>query len=606
MLDVMPIPSDEMLERLFPTSDDITNSRLPKSESFDTSVEISSKLSPGDKIERAFSLLKGKMQQALDGGLDPAVYVMSADAGTGKSTAVQALLAEWKGKGFRGDGAIIFLNTLAEVDAYVMGAKLDRADYAVYTSDPVYARYGAGREAAGLVPVLLTTHSMARRRLAKHASFKDEECFHYNGQPRALRVWDEAFLPAEYSSFELNDLHMLPSALKGRPRHLVAMFEALEQSRATVAAGDLIPIPAEIRGAADTVLSSGGKVTEQAKRTLEALAKLAGSDAVINGSADEGWYCIGIGLPIPADIAPLFVLDASARLTKRHCNWPSYGMKVVALEPAVLDYGNLAIHWWDRGCGKTAMNKSDDRRTIMGAVADLINSKPTESFLLVMSKDFAKIGPDGRPTIPDDLSRSVTDAERVSVTTWGRHLSSNDHRDIENVVILGSYNYGGSAYEALALTAMGAITGNPSMGDDRRREEAAEFKHNVYQAVCRVRCRNRTGGDCEPANAYMIMTDSDRRRELVRAAFPNCSFKPWAPVLLKENKGDKVLSALLRLLDGRSFVTKKELAAACGSDDRSYLTKINNQVRFKEALRRNYISRTGSMYVRSIPIKLAS
>jgi hypothetical protein len=251
------------------------------------------------------------------------------------------------------------------------------------------------------------------------------------------------------------------------------------------------------------------------------------------------------------------------------------------------------------------MNKADDRRTIMGAVADLINSKPTEGFLLVMSKEFAVIGPEGSPTVPGDLSGAVTDVGRVSVTTWGRHLSSNDHRDLENVVILGSYNYGDSAYDALALAAKGAIIGTANVGD-RRREEAGEFKHNVYQAVCRVRCRNRIDGDCEPANVYLIMTDSDRRRELVRAAFPDCSIKTWAPVPIKEKKIDRVLSELLKLLEIKSIVTKHELTAACGSDDRSYLTKVNNQTRFKEALRRNSVSRTGSMYVRSMPIKLAS
>lgn len=605
MLDVIPRPSDEMLDRLFPTKDIIDDIKPVKPILVPASTPISLTLSPGDRIKQAFSLLKGKMQQALDGGLDPAVYVMSADAGTGKSTAVQALLAEWKGKGFRGDGTIIFLHTLAEVDAYVMGAKLDRADFAVYTSDPVYARHGAGKDAADEVPILFATHSMAYSRLPKTPSFESAECFYYKGKPRTLRVWDEAFLPAQHVSFDLNDLHMLPSALKGRSRNEVRLFEALQQNLSTVAAGDLIPIPAEIRGAADTVLSSGGKVTEQARRTLEALGKLAGADAQINGSADGGWYCIGIGLPIPADIAPLFVLDASARLTGRYGDWSAYGMRVVALEPATLRYENLAIHLWDRGCGKTAMHKANDRRTIMGAVANLVNSKPTEGFLLVMSKDFAKIGPDGRPTIPGDLSSVVRDAERVHVTTWGRHLSSNDHRDIPNVVLLGSYNYGDSAYDALALASTGAMNGVASV-EERRREEAAEFTNNVYQAVCRVRCRNRTEGDCKPASAYLIMGTSDRRRQILEKAFPGCSISSWEPTVSNPSKRDHVISVLLSLLSGKSMVSTAELIAACGSDDRSYLTKINNQARFKEALRRNFISRTGSMYVRSMPIKLTS
>lgn len=420
-----------------------------------------------------------------------------------------------------------------------------------------------------------------------------------------MRVWDEAYLPAEYASFDLNDLHMLPSALKGRSRDEIKLFEALQQSLATVTAGDLIPIPAEIRGATDIVLSSGKKVTEQAERTLDALAKLAGSNAQINGSAEGGWYCIGISPPIPADIAPLFVLDASARLTRRYDDWSAYGMKIVALEPAALHYGNLAVHWWDRGCGKTAMHKPDDQRTIMGAVADLINSKPTESFLLVMSKEFCSMNRDGGHAIPDDLSSAVTNAERVKVTTWGRHLSSNDYRDAANVVLFGSYNYGDGAYDALALAATGTMISVAKV-EDRRREEASEFKHNVYQAICRVRCRNRIDGGCESASAYLIMTDSDRRRELLREAFPGCSISSWEPTTGRSRTRDHVLSVLLELLSTKSMVSTADLIAACGSKNRSYLTKINKQEKFKEALRSNGILRTKSVYVSSKPVKLAS
>lgn len=604
MLDLVHTPSNDLIERLFPDivldidikPIEITNSPAP--------ISISPKLSPDDKIKRAFSLLKGKMEQALDGGLDPAIYVMSADAGTGKSTAVQTLLAEWKEKGFPGDGAIIFLNTLAEVDTYRVGAGLDNADYAVLSPDATYARYGAGREAAKEAPVLFVTHSMAYRRLPALPSFKNAEFLYYKGRPRALRVWDEACLPVQYASFDLNDLHMLPSALRGRPRHLVARFEELQQSLVTVSAGDLIPIPFDIRAIADGVLTKGRSVSEQARRTLEALSKLAGSNAQINGSAGGGWYCVGIGLPIPTDMAPLFVLDASARLTRRYGDWSAYGMKVEFLEPAPVHYGNLAVHWWDKGCGQTAMRNADSKLAIMTAVADLINSKPKESFLLVMGKEFCIIGPDGGPMVPGELS-SVTNAERIAVTTWGRHLSSNDHRDVANVVLFGSYNYGDGAYDALALAAVGLMNGLATV-TNRRKQEAAEFKNNVYQAVCRVRCRDITDGDCKAANAYLIMTDSDRRRELVVSAFPGCSIVSWAPTESKPKKADRVLSILLNLFQEKFFVTKDELTAACGSDDRSYLTKVNNNVRFKAALRANFISRTGSMYVRSNPIKIAS
>ena len=70
-------PTDEELERLFPS---------------DPIVSITSTLTPALKIERAFSVLKSKMELALDGRLEPAVYVMSADCGSGKGETVQFFL----------------------------------------------------------------------------------------------------------------------------------------------------------------------------------------------------------------------------------------------------------------------------------------------------------------------------------------------------------------------------------------------------------------------------------------------------------------------------------------------------------------------------------
>ncbi len=544
------------------------------------------------------------MEQALDGGLDPAIYVMSADAGTGKSTAVQSLLAEWKGKGFPGEGAIIFLNTLAEIDTYIAGAKLDKADYAVYSSNPAYAGYGAGRDAAGTVPVLFATHSMARRRLADFDTYAEADCFYYRGKLRALRVWDEAYLPVEYAAFDLNDLRMLPGALKGHSREAIRMLEALLPDRGKIAVGHVIPIPREARSLADTILKSKLKLSERVTQTVQAIGKLAGSSVQLNGSEEAGWTCIGIGKPIPTDIMPLFVLDASARLTGRYRDWSAYGMKVVALEPASIRYSDLTVHIWNHGCGQTAMRTPTSRQTIMRAVANLINAKPTEDFLLVMAKEFSSVGSNDRSSLPDDLAGLIGNTDRVRVITWGRHLGSNEHRNVANVVLFGSYSYIDSAYDALGLATIG--TTSVASVHARRRERDAEFKHNIYQAVCRIRCRNTIEGQCLSASVYLIMTDSDARRVNIQEAFPDCKIKVWSPVIGKLATWERVLQALLRLLDIRTIVSAAELRDACESKHRSFLTKINKQLRFNEALALHGIKRTGSTYVRPISLKLCA
>ncbi len=604
MLDLVHTPSNDLIERLFP--DIVLDIDIKPIEIIDSPAPISiyPKIPPADKIKRAFSLLKGKMKQALDGGLDPAIYVMSADAGTGKSTAVQSLLAEWKGKGFPSEGAIIFLNTLAEIDAYIAGAKLDKADYAVYSSNPAYASYGAGFNAAQTVPLLFATHSMVRRRLADFDTYAEADCFYYRGKPRALRVWDEGFNPVEYAAFDLNDLRMLPGALKGHSREAIRMLEALLPDRAKIAVGHVIPIPREARSLADTILKSKLKLSERVTQTVQAIGKLAGRSVQLIGSEEAGWTCIGIGNPIPADIMPLFVLDASARLTGRYCDWSAYGMKVVALEPASIRYSDLSVHIWNHGCGQTAMRTPKSRQVIMGAVADVINAKPTEDFLLVMAKEFSALGIDKRPSIPDDLAGLIINPDRVKTITWGRHLGSNEHRNVANVVLFGSYSYVDSAYDALGL----ATTGITQAGciRARRRERDAEFKHNIYQAVCRIRCRNQNEGQCLPASAYLIMTDSDARRVNIQEAFPDCKIQVWSPVIGKLATWERVLQTLLRLLDIRTIVSAAELRDACESKHRSFLTKINKQPRFNEALALHGIKRVGSTYVRPISLKLCA
>ena len=579
--------SDEALERLF-LSDPI--------------VPISSLLTPDKKIERAFSLLTGKMEQALYGRLKSAIYLMSADCGAGKGEAVQSLLKDWKCKGFPGDGgAIIFVATLAEVDAYTRRAGLERADYAVFTPDETYKTYGAGRHAAQDVPVLFATHSMAGKRLHGLASFADANDFLYRGRARALRVWDESFSPADYASFELNDLRMLPGSLRGCAKADIAVIEGLLPDKADLVAGVMLDIPTTIGEVADAVFKSGKKLPERGKVAMEALAKLAGTRALVSGSHGEGWKLTGIGRPMPTDIGPLFVLDASARLSNRYDDWSAYGLDIVRLDPALIEYSPLTIHCWDKGCGKTVLRNGSERSKIYGAITALINEKVDESFLLVMAKEFSRTDTAGRSFLPDELHSGFIDPERVHVTTWGRHLGSNEFRDVANIVLLGAYEYGDGAYDAITLAGTGVTAAMPT-DKERRSTRDSEFMHNVYQAVCRIRVRNRIGAVCSPANAYFIMPDSDYRRALIGHTFPGCTIETWLPALTatRQWKADLVLEKVLAALKGRSIVSFKDIRDSCGSDERSFLTKVLKQSRFLEALERHKITVKGRYFITSV------
>ncbi len=303
-----------------------------------------------------------------------------------------------------------------------------------------------------------------------------------------------------------------------------------------------------------------------------------GADTGVEGSL------IGIGKPLPSDIGPLFVLDASARLTNRYDDWSSYGIDVVKLDPAVLSYNNLTIHWDDRGAGKTAMRNPSNRRSIYKAIAEAVNTKPSERFLIVMAKEFAPPDDEGRSSVPADLAGMIDDPSMAAVTTWGRHIGTNAYREFENVVIVGPLHYGDRAYDALAIAATGNAAG--IVDEEQRKEQAdSEFMHNVYQAVCRCRVRVRSGGECGAANAYFIMPYSDNRRDLILRAFPGCSIKRWMPAnKTTMKKSDKVLEVIVSMMKGRTMLPFCDVTAACGGSGASYLNKINKGARFQEAL----------------------
>lgn len=583
---------DEEIEKLFSSST--------------TPTPITSKLTPERKIERAFTLLETKMKQALHKDIDPAVYVMSADCGTGKTRALQNVLREWKADGFPGDGAIVMIFTLAEIDAIVAGAGLDHNDYAVYTSEEKYRTYGAGRDAANVVPVLFATHSMAKRLTLKVGSLPLVTEFHRNGRVRSLRVWDEGFNAAEGVAFDLDDLAALPSAFKMLSNDDRAVLRRLGQSCLEPVAGLRLDIPLSVIDIGDQALKKGLKVADGPKRTLEGLVRLAGSSAYLRGDDKDGWSFIGAGRSLPADIAPLFVLDASARLTARYRQLSAHGMRVVELEPATLSYERMNIHWYDRGAGRTALNDPAQRGVIFKAIADLANTKPTEQFLLVISKRVCGGGEDGPATLPKELHGMITDPDRVKVATWGRHIGTNEFRDIPNVIIVSAYNYGLAAYDALALAA----TGNrvDEIGKPARWEQEAEaFMHNVYQAVCRSSVRLRNGALSGAANVYLIMKDGDRRRAQVAQAFPGAPIQSWIPnPPTKEAKHDLVLRILFANLERQSFISLKDLGKACGGSGSSYLTKIVRTTRFKEAIGAAGIHRDTNRFYKRVAFNAAA
>jgi hypothetical protein len=565
-------------------------------------IPIEKSLSPGEKIDRALSILKGRLGEAFEGRVKPGLYIQPADCGVGKSATAQSSIADWKVRGFPGDGGIIVaVSTLAEIDAYISGCKLDPFDYAAFTANPFYNAYGLGRDRAAQARVLLTTHEQFRRRVTECGTFAATNHFYFRSDTRKAIIWDEGLVPALPASFDLNNLQALPAALRGRSKRDRDAFEALVPDRPNRLSGYAIAVPYDTaRLAHDIALNDKTKLNEGSRQTLDAIGKLGGNVAYMRLGKGGDWTLIGRGAPLPTDLPPTFVLDASARLTGNYNNLHRYGFKVVHMEPALVSYANLTVHWWNRGCGKTALAKSDDRSRIIKVIAALINDRSDELWLVIHSKSFGREAA-GAKALPDDLTARLAKPENVRSVTWGRHLGSNAYRDVANVIVLGSYNYNDAAHDALHIAFSGSTDGQVIHADRRRREDA-EFMHNVYQGVCRSRIRQHVDGVCQPATAYFIMTHTEHRQRLVERAFTGCSISAWQPAEPKRiSKFDIITTTMMALFDGRTILNKAEVIEACGTTDATYLDKVVRGERFKKFAIENGISKKAGKFFRHLP-----
>ena len=85
--------------------------------------------------------------------------------------------------------------------------------------------------------VLFTTHSMIEKRCERSGSFGGVAAFHYQGEPRAVRICDEAILPGQPLTISRDDLALLFAPLRGRYTALADAIEDLFTKLKTTESG---------------------------------------------------------------------------------------------------------------------------------------------------------------------------------------------------------------------------------------------------------------------------------------------------------------------------------------------------------------------------------
>ncbi|AKO95243.1 hypothetical protein MALG_00024 [Marinovum algicola DG 898] len=379
--------------------------------------------------------------------------------------------------------------------------------------------------------VLFTTHAMVESR-CKGRQFRTAEAFHFQGEVRSVRIWDEAMLPGEVVSLDTDQLASLRDPLRLSHPFLAGLIEDLESElKASGSAGCIAwPEVEEVTGVSLFAAQRG--LDQRHASYLDALYALSGRDVLLRKPHNAKTVISALDTrdAIPDDLAPVVVLDASGRVRETYAQWQRTTGKLVRLPSAKKSYRNLVVHVMDKASGKTAWKSNAAELAL--EVARKIDSKPEEEWLVVYHK--GAIG----GCIPEQIKGLLeTNPDRVRFLNWGKHQGTNDYRHIRNVILAGLINYRPPHYEMMARY-YGGISSDQEVPKALVSEiEAGEHSHHVLQALCRASVRQGCGAECGPCDAYIIAPKRSRIRSLLRKTFPGCKVRNWSPVKEKAPTG---------------------------------------------------------------------
>jgi hypothetical protein len=222
---------------------------------------------------------------------------------------------------------------------------------------------------------------------------------------------------------------------------------------------------------------------------------------------------------------------------------------------------------------------------LIKAVISAVNTKPNEDWLIIHHKPESV----GGRHIPEEVKKEFKgDPSRLKFITWGSHKATNDYKDVSNVVLAGLLHMPSAAYEALGRASKGLhAEDGPLPGGDYTAIRQGEFKHDVFQALCRAAVRGLIGDVCKPCEAYVIADAQTGIPNALSEIFPNCHVQRWAPFEVPlRGKAKAALDYVVRSLAGEPsrMVPYVEVAKAVGMDHRNFKKDIRSKTSFKEAL----------------------
>jgi len=495
---------------------------------------------PSDDQWHALEALLETFDRLVDGRADPALYLSALDPGVGKTSAVIAYLRRLMASpDHRHAGVLLSLSRLGEIERLAKALSGKGVTLAVRTSDDARNALSTVDEVEDAQVLIITQQRLTLvldgRRLSEARSL------YYRGRPRALRIWDESFLPGEAIAMPNDDVLACvgwlrradaPELREWALRLAQEAENAKDGGRVFVPVWDFADDSERKRHALAPLRAleaQGETLAGKHRETLETLLAMSGRTLSVRRDGRVPMpTLVGYRRTIPDDLLPLVVLDASGRVRTTYDDLATT-MPLVRLPAAHKDYSGLTIRVWDRGGGKSSFGTEKAAEPIVSAIADLIESSDdTGRWLVVGHKQV-----EGRVVdVEGTLRRRLSPAKSalVDFITWGNHAASNDYADASRVVLAGTLFLPRSGYEALKRLCLDRDPDQLALTDDDLTDtEMGEHGHYVLQALCRASVRKAEEGGTRPCTAYIIASKRSGIRNRLPEWFPGCRVESWEP-----------------------------------------------------------------------------
>lgn len=480
---------------------------------------------PSDKMWEALTAALDTMERMANGTAKSVVYASTIDPGGGKTQAMLAFLkALLASPDHDGVAAMVCIERLDEIKKLADEGGLPSDSFAAFTADKNVEVNALGCANPAHARILFTTHAMLERR-CDGMPFASVAEFHYRGRPRDVRIYDEAILPGRTLTVSSDSIASLLAPMRRLRPSLADELDVLRDrlKSAEDKAQFVMPDLASGHGLdlADALQAIRRERHADLANVVDALWRLFGKVVSVRRDGKTNTlleYCETLS----PDIAPLLVLDASARVRTTYDLWGLRRGGLEMLPSAAKDYSPLTIHVWNEGGGKSSFRANGSR--LIEGVAATINSKPDQRWLVIhhlnVGRDVAK-----------EIRALVGPHVDVATLNWGRHNATNKFKDYPNVILCGTLFYPPSHIEALTRLAAKHPSEDGRVSDCDFEEVArGEQRHAILQAVCRSKVRQCDGPRCHPTHAYVIAHSRSGIGADLPKVFPGCRIERWQPL----------------------------------------------------------------------------